>query len=93
MHQQNRFREVGAGLGFVYAPGSEGRCASLSLEPTWNVPRTGVAETMWGSQDLDGYASPNAGATVRARLGYGVGTWRDRVLATLYGETESGEQP
>ncbi len=91
LHQQDGFREWGAGLGFAYAPGVAGRGVSMSFEPTWNVPRSGVAESMWGLRDLDSYASSTADAEMTARLGYGASTMRDRVLVTLYGETESGD--
>ncbi len=91
LHSQEGFGEFGAGLGVAYSAGGSGRGASLSLEPTWNAPRTGVAESMWGTRDLDSYASSDAGAAMKARLGYGAGTLRDRALATLYSETEAGD--
>ncbi len=90
LHQQEGFSEWGAGLGISYTTGREGRGTRLSLEPTWNAPRTGVAETMWGAQNLDGYPSSNAGAAMKMRLGYGAGALRDRALVTMYGETDAG---
>ncbi len=91
LHSQEGFSEFGVGLGVVYSTGGNGHGVSLSLEPTWNAPRSGVAESMWGARDLDDYTSSDVGATMRARLGYGVGTWWDKALATLYGETETGD--
>lgn len=48
------------------------------------------ASTAWGTQYLDGYASSDAGVAMKARLGYGIGMLRDRSLATMYSEAESG---
>ncbi len=92
LHSQNGFKEVGMGLSLVFDPGVRELGTTLSLEPTWNVPRSGAAESMWGARDLGGYAASDAGAAMKARLGYGAGTLRDRALATLYGEAETGDE-
>ncbi len=92
LHSQEGFSEWGAGLGVAYSTGSNGRGANLSLEPTWNVTRTGVAESMWGAQDLDSYASSKSGAAMKAHLGYGIGILDERVLATPYTEAETGNE-
>ncbi len=92
LHFQDGVKDWGLGLGAVYDPGVKERGVSLSLEPTWNAPRSGVAESMWGSQYLDSYASSNAGALMKARMGYGAETMRKNALATLYGEAETGDE-
>lgn len=90
-HGQEGFSEMGMGLLVAYAPGTDARGLQLSLEPAWNAPRSNAADSMWNmdsSGDLS--LSSSRDATVRARLGYGVGAIQERVVATVYGETETG---
>lgn len=93
-HEQKGYREWGASLGLIYDPGRSGRGVSLTLEPSWNAPRTGVASAMWDSDSLSGHRErSNSGdvAAIRARLGYGVGALQESGLVTLYSEVENDE--
>ncbi len=95
LHQQDGFREWGAGLDVAYAPGQGGRGLRLSLEPRWNVPWTGAADSLWSGAapgtNVDAGGDVEAGASLRTRLGYGVGTFGDLVLASPYSEMETGD--
>lgn len=95
LHGQSGFQEWGAGLNVAYSPGGGGNGLQLLLEPQWNVPRSGVAESMWSDASLDARSfsdsAGEAGASMRARVGYGVGAIRQRVLVTPYGEVKTAD--
>ncbi len=95
LHQQDDFHEWGAELDVAYAPGHGGRGLRLSLEPCWNVPQMGAADSLWSGAapgaDADDGGAADAGASLRARLGYGVGAFGDLAMASPYSEMESGD--
>ncbi len=95
LHQQDGFREWGAGLDVAYAPDRGGRGLRLSLEPRWNVPWAGSADSLWSGAapgaDMDTGSAEEAGASLRARLGYGLGAFGDLALASPYSEMETGD--
>ncbi len=93
-HEQEGYREWGASLGLIYDPGRRGRGVSLTLEPAWNAPSTGVASAMWDTDSLPDYSGQTASsddASFRARLGYGVGALHESGLVTLYSEVEDDD--
>ncbi len=94
LHSQEGFSEWGAGLDVAYAPGQSGRGLRLSLEPRWNIPQMGAAESLWSGAApgayMDAGSAEEAGASLRARLGYGVGAFGDLALAAPYSEMETG---
>ncbi len=92
MHEESGYREWAAGVAVMYAPGFGGRGMQLSLEPRWNTPRTDLATELWDGSgiDVDSGGAEDAGASLQARLGYGVGAMDERVLATSYGEAAVG---
>ncbi len=95
LHSGSGFSEWNAGLEAAYAPGRGGRGLRLSLEPRWNVQRTGAAESLWSGAapglDADAGGTAEAGASLRARVGYGVGAFGDLALASPYSEAEAGD--
>lgn len=87
-----RVKELSTGLSAVYDPGIDNRGFRVSIEPAWNAPSSDVASAMRDQYEMDGLASLESGATLKGRLAYGADALNDLMLATVYGEAETGEK-
>lgn len=91
-HERSGYLKWKVSPNVKYAFGTDGCSLGLSLEPVWNVQQARAAEPLWsGTVPVDELGDGNkkeAKATVKARLGYGIGAMRERLLAIPYGETE-----
>lgn len=90
-HSQDGFQEWSFGAGLSYMPGGREQGIQLSLNPSWNgsLPDLEMAiDRRFAEQP----ARRNRGASLLARLAYGVDALQGRALATAYGEVKgSGE--
>lgn len=94
-HGQDGAGESGFALGLVYEPGSRRRGLQLSLEPGWNASLAESSAGMWDAQSaLSAGLSDSRGASMKMRIGHGLGMMQDQALLTAYSEvgttSESG---
>ena len=75
VHQEEGFREWGAGGSLRFDPGAPGRGLALKVEPTWGVAGSGAGR-LWALPDAASLApaaaQPSPGARLAAELSYGL---------------------
>ncbi len=75
VHQEEGFREWGAGGSLRFDPGAPGRGLALSVAPTWGVAGSGAGR-LWALPDAatlaPAAAQPSPGARLAAELSYGL---------------------
>ena len=76
VHEEEGFREWGAGGSLHFDPGAPGRGLALSVAPSWGVAASGAGR-LWGLPDAASLApaaapSPSPGARLAAELSYGL---------------------
>ena len=75
VHEEDGFREWGAGGSLHFDPGAPGRGLALSVAPSWGVAASGAGR-LWGLPDAASLAPaaapPSPGARLAAELGYGL---------------------
>ena len=75
VHEEEGFREWGAGGSLRFDPGAPGRGLALKVEPTWGVAGSGAGR-LWALPDAASLApaaaQPSPGARLAAELSYGL---------------------
>ena len=75
VHQEEGFREWGAGGSLHFDPGAPGRGLALKVEPSWGVAGSGAGR-LWALPDAASLAPaaapPSPGARLAAELSYGL---------------------
>ena len=75
VHQEEGFREWGAGGSLRFDPGAPGRGLALQVEPSWGVAGSGAGR-LWALPDAASLApaaaQPSPGARLAAELSYGL---------------------
>ena len=75
VHQEEGFREWGAGGSLSFDPGAPGRGLALKVEPSWGVAGSGAGR-LWALPDAatlaPAAAQPSPGARLAAELSYGL---------------------
>ena len=75
VHEEEGFREWGAGGSLRFDPGAPGRGLALQVEPTWGVAGSGAGR-LWAPPDAatlaPAAAQPSPGARLAAELSYGL---------------------
>ena len=75
VHQEEGFREWGAGGSLHFDPGAPGRGLALKVEPSWGVASSGAGR-LWALPDAASLApaaaQPSPGARLAAELSYGL---------------------
>ena len=75
VHQEEGFREWGAGGSLRFDPGAPGRGLAVSVAPTWGVAGSGAGR-LWALPDAASLApaaaQPSPGARLAAELSYGL---------------------
>ena len=75
VHEEEGFREWGAGGSLRFDPGAPGRGLALKVEPTWGVAGSGAGR-LWALPDAatlaPAAAQPSPGARLAAELSYGL---------------------
>ena len=75
VHQEEGFREWGAGGSLHFDPGAPGRGLALQVEPSWGVAGSGAGR-LWALPDAatltPAAAQPSPGARLAAELSYGL---------------------
>ena len=75
VHEEEGFREWGAGGSLHFDPGAPGRGLALSVAPTWGVAGSGAGR-LWALPDAASLApaaaQPSPGARLAAELSYGL---------------------
>ena len=85
-HEDDGYREWGAGGSVRLEPDSSGRGLSLSVAPVWGAPASDT-ERLWGATDaraLDPNRDFDAEGRLEAQVGYGMVLPHDRGLITPY---------
>ena len=85
-HEDSGYREWGASGSVRLDPGASGRGLSFTLAPTVGAASSGV-ERLWSLEDARGLAANEefeAERRLNAELGYGLGAFGGRGLATPY---------
>ena len=75
VHEEDGFREWGAGGSLHFDPGAPGRGLALSVAPSWGAAASGAGR-LWGLPDAASLApaaaQPSPGARLAAELSYGL---------------------
>ena len=98
VHEDDGFREWGAGGSLHFDPGAPGRGLALSVAPSWGAAASGAGR-LWGLPDAASLApaaaQPSPGARLAAELGYGLDAPGGSGALTPYaglGLTEAGDR-
>ena len=87
VHEQEGFREWGAGGSLLFDAGAPGRGLALSVAPSWGRATTSV-QRLWSLPDASRLAASNApqepGGRLDAALSYGLGAFGEGGVLTPY---------
>ena len=85
-HEEDDYKEWGAGGSIRIEPGDSGRGLSFALGPAWGTASSGV-ERLWSRSSARGLARDDdfdSGRRIEAEVGYGIGLGGPRDVLTPY---------
>lgn len=91
LHSDSNFEEWNAGIDATYDPGVVDRGIRVTMSPSWNSPRKGVAGPAWDAATLANTALSDSGAAVEIRISLGTDAVHNLAVATAYGAVMAGD--